>query len=110
MNKVNQKELIHLICKSTDKTIKEVANHLGLIDSAFSMTLKRNNLLFNQFCNIYKYIYKEEFKTGEKLLDNKKGSITVTLEMAVSMLEENNTPIIVTTYKKTKVKLINDKK
>ena len=107
MKRVNQKELVHLICKSTDKTIKEVANHLGLIDSAFSMTLKRNNLLFNQFCSIYKYIYKEDFNTGDKLLENMKGVVTLTLETAVSMMENNSTPIIVTTYKKTKVQLIN---
>jgi len=107
MEKLTQKLFIDKIVKSKDITIKELSKVLKLEPSSLRMTLLRNNLMLNQFCEIYEYIYKEQYKTGDEFIDTMREVYNLPLQSVVSIMENNKTPIIVTLYKKTKIRLIN---
>tara|TARA_R110000796_G_scaffold21662_2_gene63708 strand:- start:17 stop:355 length:339 start_codon:yes stop_codon:yes gene_type:complete len=110
MEKYTQKLFIDKVAKSKDVTIIELATELKLKDSSLRVTLIRNNLTFNQFCIIYKYIYKSEFIAGAGFFndpDQRELNNEYPLKSFIEMMEKNDTPVIVTLYKKTKIQLIN---
>jgi len=107
MEKLTQKLFIYKIIKSKDITIVEIAEALDVLPSSLRMTLLRNNLMFNQFCMIYKHVYKEEFNTDDEFLDTMRDVYDLTLSVVVEIMENNKTPITVTIYEKTKIQLIN---
>ena len=108
MEKLTQKLFIDKMAKSKEITTKELAEHLGLEASSLRVTLLRSNLMFKQFCKIYKYIYGSEFLTGEIFFDVARDLYEdVTLKYVVEAMELNSTPLTVTLYKKTKIQLIN---
>ena len=108
MKKYKQKEFIHLMSKSKDITLTELAKHLKIELSSFRVTLERNNLKLSQFLNIYEYIYKKEFKTDSEFLDIMRELYDFTLKQFVEAMKvDDNKKVTVTLYKKTKIQLIN---
>ena len=110
MEKLTQKLFIDKVIKSKEITIVEISEVLDVLPSSLRMTLLRNNLMFNQFCMIYKHVYKEEFVAGEEFFndpDQRELNEDYPLKSFVESMEKNKTPIIVTLYKKTKIQLIN---
>tara|TARA_R110000851_G_scaffold120780_4_gene249289 strand:- start:23 stop:358 length:336 start_codon:yes stop_codon:yes gene_type:complete len=111
MEKYTQKLFIDKMIKSKEITIVEISEVLGTNPSALRMTLLRNNLFFKQFCTIYKYVYGVDFRISDNLTHVNRNLIhDITLSSAVEIMEKNKTPIIVTLYKKTKIRLINETK
>lgn len=108
MEKLTQKLFIDKMAKSKEITTKELANHLGLEASSLRMTLLRSNLMLNQFCEIYEYIFKDEFLTGDEFIDTMRTVYNLPLQSVVSIMENNKTPITVKLYKKTKIRLVNE--
>ena len=110
MEKYTQKLFIDKMIKSKEITIVEISEVLGTNPSALRMTLLRNNLMFNKFCTIYKYVYGVDFRVSDNLTHvNRNLKNDIKLCSAVEIMEKNKTPIIVTLYKKTKIRLINEK-
>ena len=110
MEKLTQKLFIDKVIKSKEITIVEISEVLDVLPSSLRMTLLRNNLMFNQFCMIYKHVYKEEFNTDDEFLDTMRDVYDLTLSVVVEIMENNKTPIVVKLYKKTKIRLINETK
>ena len=108
MKQYRQKDFIHLIAKSKEITLTELAKHLKLELSSFRVTLDRNNLKLSQFLSIYKYIYKKEFKTDSDFLDIMRELYNFSLSQFVDAMKvDEDKKVIVTLYKKTKIQLIN---
>jgi len=108
MKQYRQKEFIHLIAKSKDITLTELANHLKVNLSSFRVTLDRNNLMLKQFTEIYKYVYRNEYKADSDFLDIMKELYNFSLSQFVEAMEvDENKKVTVTLYKKTKIQLIN---
>jgi len=108
MKQYRQKEFIHLIAKSKDITLTELANMLKVNLSSFRVTLDRNNLMLDQFTRIYKYIYRKEYKADSDFLDIMKELYNFSLSQFVEAMEvDDNKKVTVTLYKKTKIQLIN---
>ena len=110
MERYTQKLFIDKMIKSKEITIVEISEVLGTNPSALRMTLLRNNLMFNKFCAIYKYVYGVDFRVSDNTTHiNRNLKHDIKLCSAVEIMEKNKTPIIVTLYKKTKIRLINEK-
>ena len=110
MEKLTQKLFIDKLSRSKDITRVELAKHLELEPNSLDVTLRRDNLMFNQFCDIYKYIYGVDFKVSDNLTHVMRDlKHDIKLCSAVEIMENNKTPIIVILYKKTKIRLINIK-
>ena len=107
MEKLTQKLFVDKMIKSKEITIVEISEVLDVLPSSLRMTLLRNNLMFNQFCMIYKHVYKEAFNTDDEFLDTMRDVYDLTLSIVVEIMENNKTPIVVKLYKKTKIRLIN---
>ena len=111
MEKYTQKLFIDKMIKSKEITVLELATVLKRKDSALRVTLLRNTLMFKEFCTIYKYVYGVDFRISDNLTHVNRNLIhDITLSSAVEIMEKNKTPIIVTLYKKTKIRLINETK
>ena len=108
MKQYKQKEFIYMVSKSKDITLTELSNHLNLELSSFRKTLKRGNLKLSHFLEIYKYIYKEEFKTDSEFLEVMKELYDFTLKQFVEAMNiEGGKKVFVTLYRNTKIQLIN---
>jgi hypothetical protein len=108
MKQYKQKDFIHLIAKSKDATLTELAGVLDLELSSFRVTLERSNLMLHQFLTIYKYLYGEEYKTDSYFLDIMRELYNFTLKQYVeAMAVDEDQKVIVKLYRKTKIQLIN---
>lgn len=108
MQQYKQKDFIHLLAKSKDVTLTELAGVLNLELSSFRVTLERSNLMLYQFLTIYKHLYGKEYKTDSYFLDVMRELYDFTLKQFVeAMAIDEDQKVIVKLYKKTKIQLIN---
>ena len=108
MQQYKQKDFIHLLAKSNEVSLTELANVLGLTLSSFRVTLDRNNLMLHQFLTIYEYVYKKEYKTDSEFLDIMRELYDFTLKQYVEAMKvDENKKVTITLYKKTNIQLIN---
>jgi len=108
MKQYKQKDFIHLIAKSKDATLTELAQLLDLELSSFRVTLERSNLMLHQFLKVYKYLYGKEYKTDSEFLDIMRELYDFTLKQYVEAMQvDDGKKVIVTLYSKTKIQLIN---
>jgi hypothetical protein len=108
MKKHKQKHAIHLMSKSNDISLTELAESIGVKLSSLRVTLERENLLFSQFCTIYERIFKKEFESGSDYLDNLRNIYDLKLSQFIDILyQDEKKKLIVTLYKSTKIRIIN---
>lgn len=108
MKQYKQKDFIHLIAKSKDATLTELAQLLDLELSSFRVTLERSNLMLHQFLKVYKYLYGKEYKTDSEFLDIMRELYDFTLKQYVEAMQvDEGKKVVVTLYSKTKIQLIN---
>ena len=108
MQQYKQKGFIHLLAKSNEVSLTELANVLGLTLSSFRVTLDRSNLMLHQFLTIYEYVYKKEYKTDSEFLDIMRELYDFTLKQYVEAMKvDENKKVTITLYKKTNIQLIN---
>lgn len=108
MQQFKQKDFIHLLAKSNEVSLTELANVLGLTLSSFRVTLDRSNLMLHQFLTIYEYVYKKEYKTDSEFLDIMRELYDFSLKQYVEAMKvDENKKVTITLYKKTNIQLIN---
>ena len=108
MQQYKQKDFIHLLAKSNEVSLTELANVLGLTLSSFRVTLDRNNLMLHQFLTIYEHVYKKEYKTDSEFLDIMRELYDFSLKQYVEAMKvDENKKVTITLYKKTNIQLIN---
>jgi len=108
MRQYKQKDFFHLLAKSNDVSLTELANVLGLTLSSFRVTLDRSNLMLHQFLTIYKHVYKKEYKTDSEFLDIMRELYDFSLKQYVEAMKvDENKKVTITLYKKTNIQLIN---
>ena len=108
MQQYKQKGFIHLLAKSNEVSLTELANVLGLTLSSFRVTLDRNNLMLRQFLTIYEHVYKKEYETDSEFLDIMRELYDFSLKQYVEAMKlDENKKVTITLYKKTNIQLIN---
>ena len=108
MQQYKQKDFFHLLAKSNEVSLTELANVLGLTLSSFRVTLDRSNLMLHQFLTIYEYVYKKEYKTDSEFLDIMRELYDFSLKQFVEAMKvDENKKVTITLYKKTNIQLIN---
>lgn len=108
MQKYQQKGFIHLLAKSNEVSLTELANVLGLTLSSFRVTLDRSNLMLHQFLTIYEHVYKKEYETDSEFLDIMRELYDFSLRQYVEAMKvDENKKVTITLYKKTNIQLIN---
>jgi len=108
MQQYKQKDFFHLLAKSNEVSLTELANVLGLTLSSFRVTLDRSNLMLHQFLTIYEYVYKKEYKTDSEFLDIMRELYDFSLKQYVEAMKvDENKKVTITLYKKTNIQLIN---
>ena len=107
MEKVNQKVAIYKMAKSRNININELSECLNVTASSFAKTLNRNNLLFNQFCKIFKYINGKDYDSGNTHFNQLRTVEGITLNQFIDVMSEDGKKVVVTIYKNTKIQIIN---
>jgi hypothetical protein len=108
MKKYNeQKTAIDYMTKSEGVSLTELATLLEKEPASLGRTLSRNTLLLNQFCKIFKYIYKKEYDCGNPSLNLLRNIDELKLTYFIDALRHDNRKLIVTLYKNTNIQLVN---